>query len=87
MTRFLRFSAAGLGGFAVQIATLSALTHLLGVHYVTATIIAVEAAILVNFFWHERWTWGGRMRASGGAAVFGRLLRFNALTAPSIAAE
>jgi putative flippase GtrA len=81
MTRFLRFSAAGLGGFAVQIATLSALTHLLGVHYVTATVIAVEAAILVNFFWHERWTWGARVRGFGGVEVLGRLLKFNALTA------
>ena len=82
MTRLLRFSVAGLGGFAVQIATLAALTHLLGVHYVTATIIAVEAAILVNFVSHERWTWKARLREFGGAAgVLGRLLRFNALTA------
>ena len=42
MTRFLRFLVAGLGGFAVQIATLAALTQLLGVHYVFATAIAVE---------------------------------------------
>jgi len=81
MSRFVRFSVAGLGGFAVQFATLAALTQLLGVHYVIATIIAVEAAILVNFAWHERWTWRERMRARGDAGVRGRLLRFNAMTA------
>ena len=82
MTPLLRFWVAGLGGFAVQIATMAALTHLLGVHYVTATIIAVEAAILVNFVSHERWTWKARLREFGGASgVRGRLLRFNALTA------
>src|SRR5688572_8510945 len=80
MTRVLRFSVAGLGGFAVQIATLAMLTSLLGVHYVFATIIAVEAAILMNFVWHERWTWQDRRRTRGDNGVLGRLLRFNALT-------
>ena len=79
MTRFLRFSVAGLGGFAVQIATLALLTYLLGIHYVPATIIAVEAAILMNFAWHERWTWRDR-RTLGDKGVVGRLLRYNALT-------
>jgi putative flippase GtrA len=51
------------------------------VHYVIATIIAVEAAILVNFVWHERWTWRDRTRLRGDARVLSRLLRFNALTA------
>ena len=81
MTRLLRFSVAGLGGFAVQIAMLAALTHLLGLHYLAATIIAVEAAILVNFAWHERWTWRRWCASRGAAACVGRLLRFNALTA------
>ena len=60
--RLARFAAAGLGGFVVQLGALAALTMVLNVHYLTATIIAVEAAILVNFFWHERWTWGARVR-------------------------
>ena len=84
MTRFLRFLVAGLGGFAVQIATLAALTQLLGVHYVIATAIAVEVAILANFVSHELWTWGARVRGCEGARVRGcivRLLKFNALTA------
>ena len=29
-------------------------------HYLIATAIAVEVAILHNFYWHVRWTWKGR---------------------------
>ena len=79
--RLARFAAAGLGGFVVQLGALAALTMVLNVHYLTATIIAVEAAILVNFFWHKRWTWGARVRGCEGTGVLGRLLKFNALTA------
>jgi putative flippase GtrA len=75
--RFLHFSAGGAVGFAVQIAALAALVEA-GLHYAAATAVAVEAAILVNFAWHERWTWRDRTGASGGLR---RLWRFNALTA------
>jgi putative flippase GtrA len=82
MTRLVRFGIAGVGGFAVQIAVLAALMLLFGLHYVTATIVAIEAAILVNFAWHERWTWKDRTwGASAASATLGRLIRFNALTA------
>ena len=76
MTRFARFAIAGAGGFVVQLVTLAALVqaHL---HYAVATIIAVEAAIIVNFVFHEHWTWHDRRQGGG----FARLLRFNALTA------
>ncbi len=36
------------------------LTSLAGVHYLIATALAVEAAVLHNFFWHEHWTWADR---------------------------
>ena len=36
--------------------------------------VAVEAAVLTNFFWHERWTWHDRVQASGR---WSRLLRFH----------
>jgi putative flippase GtrA len=75
--RFARFTFAGLGGFAVQLAVLATLTQIFRLHYLSATIIAVEAAILVNFIQHERWTWRDRDRHG----VLSRFLRFNALTA------
>jgi putative flippase GtrA len=76
--RALRFAAAGAGGFVVQVAALAALTRA-GMHYVPATALAVEAAIITNFLWHERWTWRDRVPATGG--LLSRLLQFNALTA------
>ncbi len=38
----------------------AALTLLLGPHYLVATALAVEMAVLHNFFWHRRWTWADR---------------------------
>jgi putative flippase GtrA len=49
-----------------------------GVPYLASTALAVEAAILHNFVWHERWTWADR-RAPGRR--LGRLVRFNGATA------
>jgi putative flippase GtrA len=43
-----------------------------------ATLFAVEAAVLHNFPWHERWTW--RDRSAGAAGLTGRLLRFHMTT-------
>jgi putative flippase GtrA len=45
--------------------------------YPLATLVAVEAAILHNFFWHERWTWADRPEP--GPAIQ-RLLRFHLAT-------
>ena len=79
MTRFLRFSIAGATGFAVQIATVGLLAGVLHLHYIAATAIAVEIAILVNYFWHERYTWKDRPAVSVRERWL-RLGRFNALT-------
>lgn len=74
--RFIRFNAVGLLGFVLQLAVLAALVHG-GVHYLAATVIAVEAAILHNFVWHERWTW--RDRTSAPSARLRRLAGFHVL--------
>ena len=74
-SRFIRFNVVGLLGFVVQLAVLWGLVHG-GVHYLAATAIAVEAAVLHNYLWHERWTWrerdargGDRLRRLGGFHV------------------
>lgn len=74
--RFARFSAVGAGGVAVQAVTLAVLLRSTGMHYLAATAIAVEAAILHNFAWHRRWTWADRPPSRVSVA----LLRFNATT-------
>lgn len=38
--------------------------------------MAVEAAVIHNFLWHERYTWADRVRPSWRASL-PRLLRFN----------
>jgi putative flippase GtrA len=80
LVRWIKFSIAGTAGFAVQIGTLAVLTQFAGLHYLVATVIAVELAILCNFVWHERWTWRDRL-ATRRRDRWTRLLRFNALTA------
>ncbi len=63
-------------GAGIQLFTLSALLNWSPVHYLPATVLAVEAALLHNFLWHERWTWSDR--ASGNVSgALSRLLRFN----------
>ena len=59
MVTWLRFNAVGIGGAVLQVALLWAL-EFSGVHYLLATAIAVEAALLHNFWWHVRWTWSDR---------------------------
>ena len=73
--RWIHFNLVGMTGVGVQLSVLSAL-RLCGVHYLGATALAVEAAVLNNFTWHERWTWLDR--ADGGrAGTISRLIRFN----------
>jgi len=76
LIRWARFNAVGLMGVTVQIAILSYLRGVWNVHYLPATALAVELAVLHNFFWHERWTWSDRI-AAANTSVPGRLLRFN----------
>jgi putative flippase GtrA len=76
----VRFSVTGLIGFVVQVAALWLLVTLTPIHYVVATAVAVELAILVNFVWHERWTWQDRPSATLRER-YSRLARYNAMTA------
>jgi dolichol-phosphate mannosyltransferase len=73
--RWVVFNLVGLTGIGVQVTALTGLVAG-GVAYLPATALAVEAAVLNNFVWHERWTWKDR---SGGASgeIIGRLARFN----------
>ena len=59
-TRWLAFSLVGIMGIIVQMIFLFVLTSCLNLGYLMATGLAVEAALLHNFLWHERWTWADR---------------------------
>jgi putative flippase GtrA len=87
--RWCRFNLVGGIGIVVQFAALLLLKSLLGFNYLVATTIAVEAAIVHNFVWHEQFTWVDRVKgkapeSSPGRPAwlpsFVRFLRFNVTT-------
>jgi|SRR5215469_17116278 len=71
--RWLKFNAVGALGILVQLAVLTILKSGLGANYLVATAMAVETAVLHNFFWHERFTWSDRK----SRARLARLAKFN----------
>ena len=71
-----RFNVVGWIGGVVQLAVLAVLVQVLQLNYLLATSLAVEAAILHNFAWHERWTWAGS-GPPGCTALLKRLMRFH----------
>lgn len=74
--RWIVFNSVGALGIGVQLGVITLLTAGCGMHYLPATALAVEAAILHNFTWHERWTWAER--AGGNPADrWRRLARFH----------
>jgi putative flippase GtrA len=74
--RWLKFNAVGAGGIAVQLATLAFLKSALRLDYLAATALAVEAAVVHNYLWHERFTWADRASRSS----WERFAKFNLTT-------
>ncbi|MGA9039331.1 MAG: GtrA family protein [Terriglobales bacterium] len=74
--RWLKFNAVGGIGIGVQLLVLAALKTGLHFDYLLATALAVEAAVVHNFLWHERFTWADRGRGAG----YTRFLKFNLTT-------
>jgi putative flippase GtrA len=74
--RWLKFNTVGGIGIGVQLIVLAALKGGLHFDYLTATALAVEAAVIHNFVWHARFTWADRAAGKG----FARFIRFNLTT-------
>ena len=79
LRRWATFNLVGLMGVGVQILILVTLLNWSHIHLLAATALAVEAAVLHNFLWHERWTWNDRT-AGHHSGKLTRLLRFNLTT-------
>jgi putative flippase GtrA len=62
LLRWCKFNLVGGMGIAVQFAGLFLLKSVLHFNYLAATAIAVEAAVVHNFVWHEQFTWADRRR-------------------------
>lgn len=76
LMRWCKFNLVGGMGIVVQFAALFLLKSVLRFDYLLATAIAVEAAVVHNFVWHEQFTWADRVQASWRQSL-PRLLRFN----------
>jgi|HubBroStandDraft_4_1064222.scaffolds.fasta_scaffold87480_2 putative flippase GtrA len=85
LVRWCKFNLIGGMGIVVQFAALFFLRSVMHFDYLFATAIAVEAAVVHNFVWHEQFTWVDRTlkgRATGNqhGPSLRRLLRFNLTT-------
>ena len=79
LQRWLKFNFVGGIGSAVQFAALLVLKGLFHIDYLAATVVAVEAAVVHNFVWHEQFTWADRVTVSWRGSIR-RFLRFNLTT-------
>jgi len=80
--RWLKFNAVGGIGIVVQLVVLAVLKVAFHFDHLGATALAVETAVIHNFFWHQRFTWFDRIsldRARTGDAL-ARFLKFNLST-------
>lgn len=76
IARWCKFNVVGGIGIGVQFAALLLLKTVLHFDYLFATAIAVQAAVVHNFVWHEQFTWADRPQPSWRLS-FRRFLRFN----------
>jgi putative flippase GtrA len=81
LLRWCKFNLVGGVGIVVQFAALFLLKSVLRFDYLLATAIAVEAAVVHNFVWHEQFTWADRIKRDSLQPAWResllRLLRFN----------
>lgn len=74
--RWCKFNLVGGIGIGVQFVALFILKSALHFDYLLATGIAVEAAVVHNFVWHEQFTWADRVYSSRRSSLK-RFARFN----------
>lgn len=74
--RWWIFNLVGVLGFALQLTLLFLIKRFLGLSYLAATVLAVEAAVLHNFVWHEHLSWADVTAATRGR-IWRRLVRFH----------
>ncbi|HVO13127.1 MAG TPA: glycosyltransferase [Vicinamibacteria bacterium] len=87
-SRFPRFALVGLSGVVVDMGLLFLLSdpRCLGLGLTRSKLVAAEIAILNNFWWNDRWTFGDLVP---GQRTFGatlrRLLKFNTICLAGLA--
>jgi putative flippase GtrA len=79
LIRWCKFNFVGGMGIIVQFFALFFLKSVMHFNYLAATAIAVEAAVVHNFVWHEQFTWADRVQPSWKTSL-PRFVRFNLTT-------
>ena len=64
LVRWGKFNLVGAIGIGVQFAALFLLKGVLHLDYLFATGVAVQAAVVHNFVWHQQFTWADRVEVS-----------------------
>ncbi len=87
-SRFPRFALVGLSGVVVDMGLLFLLSdpRCLGLGLTRSKVVAAEFAILNNFWWNDRWTFGDLVpgqRTLGG--TLRRLVKFNSICLAGLA--
>jgi putative flippase GtrA len=82
LLRLCKFNFVGGIGIGVQFAALFLVKSVMHFNYLAATAIAVEAAVVHNFVWHEQFTWVDRIKSGDRFEArlrrsLPRLVRFN----------
>jgi putative flippase GtrA len=77
--RLLKFGAVGATGVIINTSALYVLSRWLGLPLLLASAIAVELAIVSNFFWNNRWTFSCR------SPSLVRFAKFNAVSLMGLA--
>ena len=70
--RLLKFGAVGATGVIINTGALYVLSKWVGLSLLLSSAIAVELAIISNFFWNNRWTFACR------SSSLARFAKFNA---------
>ena len=60
IVRISKFSMVGALGMLVQLAALALISRWPQVHFLYATVAALELTLLHNFVWHLNYTWRDR---------------------------
>lgn len=80
--RFLRFCTIGFSGVLVNEGALKFFTDVGGVYYIYSSILAVEIAVISNFFFNDIWTFGDKSNQQPGTGSrVKRFLKFNLICA------
>jgi len=82
LARAPRFIAVGATGIVVNQAVLFALFGIVGIWPLVALMVAIEASLIWNFEWNDRWTFRGR---TNGSSRLRRFALYHAVCAAGIA--